>query len=108
MKKPTSFLVCFSAFAAMGISLPVAALPTSLPQPSAMPELAGAAMITLAALAFALLLGRRSQVAQERGNALERELQAERGAHADVENALAGSHEVLCRLVRQQETVRES
>lgn len=108
MSKPTSFLVCFSAFAALAASAPAAALPFPLPQPSAAPELAGAAMITLAALAAALLLGRRSQAALERGNALERQLQAERGAHAEAENALAGSHEVLCRLVRQQESVRET
>jgi signal transduction histidine kinase len=81
-----------------------------LPQilPGASPELLAAAMVTLATLGFALLLQRRAQAAQERGNALEQQLQAERGAHADVENALAASHEVLCRLVRQQETVREA
>ncbi|MCC2955636.1 sensor histidine kinase [Massilia sp. IC2-477] len=93
----------------MAVSAPAAAaLPFPLPQPSAAPELAGAALVTLAALALALLLGRRSQAALERGNVLERQLQAARGAHAESEHALAGSHEVLCRLVRQQESVREA
>lgn len=111
MNEPTSFLVRLSAFAsavgAMTLSAPAcAAMP--LPLRGAPPETMAAAMLTLAAIGLAVLLERRSQAAQERTRALEQQLEAERGAHADVEEALAGSHEVLCRLVRQQEGVREA
>jgi signal transduction histidine kinase len=110
MNKPKVFLICLSAFAAVSGAAPSAAAMPALPPilPGAAPELMAAAMVTLATLAFALLLQRRAHAAQERGNALEQQLQAERGAHADVEAALSASHEVLCRLVRQQETVREA
>lgn len=94
-----------SAPAYAGISLP---LPLPLPLHRATPELVATAMVALAALAMAVLLQRRSQAAEERSRALEQQLQAERSAHADVENALAGNHEVLCRLVHGQENVRES
>ena len=91
----------------MAFSAPAgAAMP--LPLRGATPETMAAAMVTLAAIALAVLLERRFQTAQERSSALEQQLEAERGAHADVEDALAGSHEVLCRLVRQQESVREA
>ncbi|QOY92593.1 sensor histidine kinase [Massilia sp. UMI-21] len=83
-----------------------AALP--LPLRGTAPELVAAGMVSLACLALAMLLQRRAQAAHERTRALEQRLEAERGAHADVEDALAGSHEVLCRLVRQQEHVREA
>ena len=111
MNKSTSFLVRFSAFAsalgALACSAPAsAALP--LPLRGAPPEMMAAAMVTLAAIALAVLLERRSHATQERIRALEQQLEAERGAHADVEDALAGSHEVLCRLVRQHESVREA
>jgi signal transduction histidine kinase len=110
MNKPKVFLICLSAFAAVSGAAPSAAAMPALPPilPGAAPELIAAAMVTLATLAFALLLQRRAHAAQERGTALEQQLQAERGAHADVEAALSASHEVLCRLVRQQETVREA
>lgn len=115
MQKLTSFLTRHSALivglATLGASTPAAAaLPPYLPLAldSGSPELAAAAMLTLASLALALLQQRRTHAAQERSNALEQQLQAERGAHADVENALAASHEVLCRLVRRQEGVREA
>lgn len=108
---PISFLVRFSAVAsalgALACSAPAsAAMP--LPLRGAPPEMMVAAMVSLAAIALAVLVERRSQAAQERTRALEQQLEAERGAHADVEAALAGSHEVLCRLVRQQEGVREA
>lgn len=107
MKKPASFLSYLSASALVAVSAPAsAAMP--LPLHGAAPELLAAAMLALAAVALALLLQRRFLAAQERSSTLESQLQAERGAHADVENALAGSHEVLCRLVRQQESVREA
>jgi len=114
MNKPTSFLTRLSVFAlawtAFAVASPASAVPLHMPLPlrGAAPEVMAAVMLTLAALGLALLLQRRLQAVQERSNALEQQLQGERGAHADVENALAASHEVLCRLVRQQETVRES
>ncbi len=83
-------------------------MPVPLPLRSLPPEMAAAALVTMAALGLALLLERRTHAAHERSRTLEEQLDAERGAHADVEDALAGSHEVLCRLVRQQEGVREA
>lgn len=111
MNKSSLFLARTSGFAlalgALTLSAPAsAAMP--LPLRGAAPEMMAAAMVTLAAIALAMLLERRSQAAQERSRVLERQLEAERGAHAEVEDALAGSHEVLCRLVRQQEGVREA
>ncbi len=93
------------AYAAAALPLP---LPLPLPLRGAAPELVAAAMVALAALAMAVLLQRRSQAAEDRNRALEQQLQAERNAHAEVENALSGNHEVLCRLVHGQENVRES
>jgi signal transduction histidine kinase len=115
MKKPATFLVrtlafasaLISACASMTLAAPAhAAMP--LPLRGAPPEMMAAALLTLAAIALAVLLERRSQAVQERSRSLEQQLEAERGAHAGVEDALAGSHEVLCRLVRQQESVREA
>lgn len=109
MNNYTAFLIRLSAFAAIAASLPAcAALPLPLPLRGDAPELVAAAMLSLAAVAVALLQQRRAQAALERSHALEGQLQAQRGAHAEVENALSASHEVLCRLVRQQETVREA
>ncbi|VXB76092.1 sensor histidine kinase [Massilia sp. 9I] len=109
MNNHSAFLIRLSAFAALAISLPAsAALPFPLPLHGEAPEIVAAAMLSLAAVAVALLQQRRAQAAQERGNALERQLHSERGAHAEAENALSGSHEVLCRLVRQQESVRQT
>ncbi|WP_177207789.1 sensor histidine kinase [Massilia yuzhufengensis] len=96
-------------FACATASTPAsAAAPLPLPLRGAPPELMAAAMLSLAAVATALLLQRRFRSAEERSRSLEQQLAAERCAHTDVEDALAGSHEVLCRLVRQQETVREA
>ena len=115
MNKPTSFLARISAIttvpAVLAVSAPAGAatpLPLLLPAGGVPPEMLVAAVVALAAIALAMLLERRSQAAQERCRTLEQRLEAERGAHADAEEALAGSHEVLCRLVRQQETVREA
>lgn len=106
MNNLSSFLARFSAFASVAVlSAPASA---ALPLHGAPPEMMAAAMVTVAAVALAVLLERRAQAVQERNRALEQQLEAERGAHADVEDALAGSHEVLCRLVRQQESVRET
>lgn len=113
MNKPTSFLervsaICYAA-GLLGASAPAgAAAPSSLPLHDAAPEIVAAVMLTVAALALALLLQRRAQATQDRSHALEQQLEAERSAHAEIENALAASHELLCRLVRQQENVREA
>lgn len=101
------FLVRRSAFALVALSAPTLAAPP-LPLRTVAPELAAAAMLGLAALAAALLLQRRAQLALERGFSLEQQLQAERAAHAEAETALAASHDVLCRLVRRQESVRDA
>ncbi|MGI4720557.1 MAG: sensor histidine kinase [Janthinobacterium lividum] len=101
----------FSALAAALVAAPAGAalaLPLPLPLNGATPELLAATVLTLAALGLAVLLHRRTWVAEERGRTLERQLQDERSAHGAVEDALAGSHEVLCRLVRQQEGVRDA
>ena len=107
MNKYSSFLVRASAL--LCVALPAhAALPMPLPLRGVPPELAGATVLTMAAIGLALLLQRRGHAAELRGRSLEQQLQAERRAHAEVEDALAGSHEVLCRLVRQQEGVRDA
>jgi len=108
MNKRTTFLLCISAFAALTASAPAAAMPLPLPLRAEAPELIAAVLLTLAIAGAALLLQRRWQEDQERTTSLEEQLEAARGAHAEVESALAASHEVLCRLVRQQEGVRES
>ncbi len=107
MNKSSSFLV--TCFAWLCAALPAqAALPMPLPLHGAPPELVAATVLTLAAIGTALVLHGRSRSAEERGRSLEEQLQAERLAHGEVEEALAGSHEVLCRLVRQQEGVRDA
>jgi len=106
MNKYSSFLGL--GFSLLGVAYPAHALPVPLPLRGAPPELLAATMLTLAAIGLAVLLQRRTQVAEERGRSLEQQLAAERSAHGEVEEALAGSHEVLCRLVRQQEGVRDA
>jgi signal transduction histidine kinase len=107
MNKYSSFLARSAAL--LCVTLPAhAALPLPLPLRGAAPELVAATVLTLAAIGTAFLMQRRSHAAVERGRSLEQQLEAERCAHAEVEDALAGSHEVLCRLVRQQEGVRDA
>lgn len=109
MNKYSSFLVqTCAALAALAAVPAQAALPMPLPLRGAAPELVVATVLTLAAVGLAVLLQRRTRVAEERDRSLEEQLAAERSAHGEVEEALAGSHEVLCRLVRQQEGVREA
>jgi signal transduction histidine kinase len=109
MNKYSSFLVRICTALAALAAVPVqAAVPMPLPLHGAPPELVAATVLTLAAVGLAVLLQRRTRVAEERGRSLEEQLAAERSAHGEVEEALAGSHEVLCRLVRQQEGVREA
>jgi len=106
MNKYSSFLGF--GLALLSIAAPANAMPVPLPLRGASPELLAATMLTLAAIGLAALLQRRTQVAEERGRSLEQQLAAERRAHGEAEDALAGSHDVLCRLVRQQEGVRDA
>jgi len=107
MNKSSSFLI--AALALLSVVLPAqAAFPVPLPLRGAPPELLAATVLTLAAIGLAGLLQRRTRVAEERGRSLEEQLAAERSAHGQAEDALAGSHDVLCRLVRQQESVRDA
>jgi signal transduction histidine kinase len=104
-----SFLIKFSAFAAVALSTPALATPlVPLPLRGVAPELLAAAMLSLGALAAAWLQQQRARGALERGSSLERQLDAARAAQAEAEAALAASHEVLCRLVRGQEGVRDA
>jgi hypothetical protein len=64
--------------------------------------------LTLGALLLAGAGLRRSAVAGERNRSLERQLAAEREARQLADQGLAASHEVLCRLVRQQDAARSA
>ncbi|MBQ5964448.1 histidine kinase [Massilia sp. ZL223] len=104
MTKPSAFL------AALFAAAPSAAW-AGLPVPAALravsPELLACALVTLAVLLLAFLGLRRSLGAEERAHALRLQLAAEREARSHAEQALAEHHDVLCRLVRRQEGVRE-
>ena len=78
-----------------------------LPLRGAAPELLACVMVTLAALVLAWLGLRRSLNVEERAQDLQRQLAAEREARSQSEQALADNHDVLYRLVRQHEDVRE-
>lgn len=106
MTKSISFLAAIASAAPAASAELASAVP--LPLRGAPPELLAAGMVALAALALAVLLQRRSRAAEERSRSLELQLAAQRSANADVEQALAGSNDVLCRLVHGQEGVRES
>ena len=69
-------------------------------------ELVASLALALAALVLACLGLRRGITAGERNRALERLLAAEREARQQSEQALAASHDVLCRLVRRQDGAR--
>ena len=104
MTKPTAFLVPLIAAApspAWAV-LPVPAALRSVP-----PELLACVLATLAALLLAFLGLRRSVNTEERAHALQLQLAAEREARTHADQALAEHHDVLCRLVRRQEGVRE-
>lgn len=62
--------------------------------------------LTLGALLLAGAGLRRSAIASERNRSLERQLATEREARQLADQGLAASHEVLCRLVRQQDAAR--
>lgn len=78
-----------------------------LPWRSAAPEVLACVMVTLAALVLAYIGLRRSVTTDERARALQHQLAAEREARSQSDQALADNHDVLCRLVRQHEGVRE-
>ncbi|WP_170976843.1 hypothetical protein [Massilia sp. HP4] len=78
-----------------------------LPLRGAPPEVLACAMVTLAALALAYIGLRRSVAHDERALALQHQLAAEREARRQSDQSLADNHDVLCRLVRQHEGVRE-
>ena len=78
-----------------------------LPWRSAAPEVLASIMVTLAALVLAYIGLRRSVTSDERARALQHQLEAEREARCQSDQALADNHDVLCRLVRQHEGVRE-
>lgn len=78
-----------------------------LPWRSAAPEVLASIMVTLAALVLAYIGLRRSVTSDERARALQHQLEAEREARCQADQALADNHDVLCRLVRQHEGVRE-
>lgn len=71
------------------------------------PALLACGLVALAALALAMLCLRRSTSSDERARSLHRQLGAEREARNQSDQALADNHALLCRMVRQQESVRE-
>ncbi|MBQ5945996.1 histidine kinase [Massilia sp. ST3] len=104
MTKPTAFLAVpllaapCPAWAAPGVPAALRSVPL---------ELLACALVTLAALVLAFLGLRRSVSSEERAHALQLLLAAEREARSRADQALAEHHDVLCRLVRRQEGVRE-
>jgi len=107
MNKPT-FLLMTLPFVASSASAGDAyfMVPTLLR--GAAPELLACALVTLAALVLACLSLRRSMGLEERAQALQGQLAAERESRAQSEQALADNHDVVYRLVRQNEDVRDS
>jgi len=73
----------------------------------AAPELVACLMVTLSALVLAYIGLRRSITSDERVRSLQMQLTAEREARDGSDAALAANREVLCRLLRQQEGIRE-
>ncbi len=106
MTKSTIFLGLLS-LTAVGAEASEAHAMVPLPLRGAPPELLACVMVTLAALVLAYLSLRRSLAADERARALHLQLAAERDARAQSEQALADNHDVLYRMVRQNEDVRE-
>jgi hypothetical protein len=69
-------------------------------------ELAACLAITLVALVLAYIGMRRSTALDERARSLQGQLEAEREARHQSDQALAANHDVLCRLVRQHQDGR--
>jgi len=106
MTKSSVFLVLLSFIAHRAEAGEAHAL-VPLPWRSAAPEVLACVMVTLAALMLAYIGLRRSVTTDERARALQHQLAAEREARSLSDQALADNHDVLCRLVRQHEGVRE-
>lgn len=105
MTKSSLFLVVLPVLVHAEASQAHAMVP--LPLHGAPPEVLACVMVTLAALALAYIGLRRSVAHDERALALQHQLAAEREARCQSDQALADNHDVLCRLVRQHEGVRE-
>lgn len=105
MIRSSLFLALLSLLARAEASQAHAMVP--LPLRGAPPEVLACAMVTLASLVLAYIGLRRSVTHDERALALQHQLAAEREARCESEQALADNHDVLCRLVRQHEGVRE-
>lgn len=106
MTKSSVFLVLLSCLAHRAEAGEAHAL-VPLPWRSAAPEMLTCVMVTLAALVLAYIGLRRGVTADERARALQHQLAAEREARCQSEQSLADNDDVLCRLVRQHERVRE-
>jgi len=107
MNKHT-FLLATMSFVACGASASEAHFMVPLPLRSAPPELLACIMVTMAGLLLACLSLRRSLGLEERARTLHGQLLAEREARAQSEQALADNHDVVYRLVRQNEDVRDT
>lgn len=103
--KSSLFLISLPLIAHAEASRAHAMVP--LPLRGAAPEILACVMVTLAALVLAYIGLRRSVAHDERALALQHQLAAEREARCQSEQALADNHDVLCRLVRQHEGVRQ-
>jgi len=99
MTKPIIFLA-----AAPLASVTFDACAASLPASDRL-DLAACLVLTLAALVLAYAGLRRSVSAGERSRSLQRQLDAEREARTLSDQALAANHDLLCRLVRQNDGV---
>ena len=102
------FLPATMPFVACGASASEAHFMVPVALRSAPPELLACVIVTMAGLLLACLSLRRSLGLEERARTLHGQLVAEREARAQSEQALADNHDVVYRLVRQNEDVRDS
>lgn len=109
MIKSSIFLVVVLALLPVAVSAEASASHFLVPLPlrSAPPELLACVLVTTSALVLAFLSLRRSLSLEERAREMHRQLAAERDARSLSEQALADNHDVLYRMVRQNEDVRE-
>ena len=107
MNKPNLLLVTLP-FVTSGASASDAYFMVPMLLRSAAPELLACVLVTLAALVLACLSLRRSMGLEERAQVLHGQLAAERESRAQSEQALADNHDVVYRLVRHNEDVRDS
>ena len=102
------FLPATMPFVACGASASEAHFMVPVALRNAPPELLACVIVTMAGLLLACLSLRRSLGLEERARTLHGQLVAEREARAQSEQALADNHDVVYRLVRQNEDVRDS